>query len=226
MATALDHPPCRNPRRSPRRSLLPRSERRRRATSPRRRGGSATSSRCSVASGRSGSAASWCWPHAVLRTVAVQTPQYPIPWLAWPFLLANVLSAVCVTLSIVNGWSTKVTPRRPLVGPDAPRVAVIIPTWGEPVPMVLRTVLSVLEQDYPRDRLHLVVSDDAHNPELATALDGLGVVYHEPPPRDAPGRDGAAKAGNLNSALELVLDALPVSRVHRDARRRRRSRHA
>ena len=131
------------------------------------------------------------------------------PWLAWPFLLANVLSAVCVTLSVVNGWSTKVTPRRPVVGPEAPEVAVIIPTWGEPVPMVLRTVLSVLEQDYPRDRLHVVVSDDAHNPELAAELEGLNVIYHEPLPRDAPGRDGAAKAGNLNSALEFVRSYLP-----------------
>ena len=131
------------------------------------------------------------------------------PWLAWPFLLANLLSAACVTLSVVNGWSTKVTPRRPIAGPDAPEVAVIIPTWGEPVPMVLRTVLSVLEQDYPRDRLHLVVSDDAHNPALAAALEGLSVVYHEPPPRNAPGRDGAAKVGNLNSALDMVLSRFP-----------------
>ena len=37
----------------------------------------------------------------------------------------------------------------------------------------------------------------------------MGVVYHEPPPRDAPGRHGAAKAGNLNSALELVLSWFP-----------------
>ena len=132
-----------------------------------------------------------------------------IPWLAWPFLVANILSAVCVTLSVFNGWSAKVTPRRPFVGPKAPEVAVIIPTWGEPVPMVLRTVLSVLEDDYPRDCLHVVVSDDAQNPELVAALDGLGVIYHEPPPRNAPGRDGAAKAGNLNSALELVLSCFP-----------------
>ena len=132
-----------------------------------------------------------------------------IPWLAWPFLVANILSAVCVTLSVFNGWSAKVTPRRPFVGLEAPEVAVIIPTWGEPVPMVLRTVLSVLEDDYPRDCLHVVVSDDAQNPELVAALDGLGVIYHEPPPRNAPGRDGAAKAGNLNSALELVLSCFP-----------------
>jgi hypothetical protein len=70
-----------------------------------------------------------------------------LPWLAWPFLLANLLSAACVTLSVANGWSTRVTPRRPLASPEVPEVAVIIPTWGESVPMVLRTVLSVIEQD-------------------------------------------------------------------------------
>jgi len=132
-----------------------------------------------------------------------------LPWLAWPFAVANVLSAVCVTLSVANGWSTRVTPRRPFIGQDAPEVGVIIPTWGEPVPMVLRTVLSVLDQDYPRDRMHVVVSDDAHNPDLAAALDGSGVIYHQPPARNAPGRDGAAKAGNLNSALELLLERFP-----------------
>jgi hypothetical protein len=66
--------------------------------------------------------------------------------------------------------------------------------------MVLRTVLSVLEQDYPWDRLHVVVSDDARNPELAAALHGLAVLYHEPPPRDAPSRDGAAIVRALASA--------------------------
>jgi cellulose synthase (UDP-forming) len=151
----------------------------------------------------------------VLALMALYLPwlvthlNFSLPWLAWPFVAANVLSALCVTLSVVNGWSTRVTPRRPLVGPDVPEVAVIVPTWGEPVPMVLRTVLSVIEQDYPRERMHVVVSDDAHNPELAAALAGLGVIYHEPPPRHAPGRDGAAKAGNLNSALELVLTRFP-----------------
>lgn len=133
-----------------------------------------------------------------------------LPWLAWPFLAANAFSALCVTLSVINGWSTRVTPRRPLAGPDVPEVAVIIPTWGEPVPMVLRTVLSVIEQDYPRERMHVVVSDDAHNPELAAALEGLGVLYHEPAPRHSPGRDGAAKAGNLNSGLEMVLTRFPT----------------
>jgi cellulose synthase/poly-beta-1,6-N-acetylglucosamine synthase-like glycosyltransferase len=142
-----------------------------------------------------------------------------VAWLAWPFAGASVLSALCLALSVFNGWQSRVTPPRPLTGLMVPEVAVIIPTWGEPVPMVLRTVLSVLEQDYPADRMRVVVSDDAHNPDLASALEGLGVIYHEPPPRYAPGRDGAAKAGNLNSALEHVLERFPaVSHIEtRDA---------
>lgn len=132
-----------------------------------------------------------------------------VAWMAWPFAGASALSALCLALSVFNGWHSHITPPRPLTGPIVPEVAVLIPTWGEPVAMVLRTVLSVLEQDYPPDRMHVVVSDDAHNPALASALEGLGVIYHEPPPRHAPGRDGAAKAGNLNSALTLVLERFP-----------------
>jgi cellulose synthase (UDP-forming) len=50
----------------------------------------------------------------------------------------------------------------------------------------------------------VVVSDDGHDPALKEAVAMFPVVYHEPPPRDAPGRDGAAKAGNLNSALAMI----------------------
>jgi cellulose synthase (UDP-forming) len=130
-------------------------------------------------------------------------------WLAVPFAAASVLSAACMAASAINGWWAKVTPPRPLTGAGVPDVAIIIPTCGEPVPMVLRTLLSVLDQDYPRERLLVIVSDDAHNPELAAALEGLGVIYNEPPDRWAPGRDGAAKAGNLNSALALVERRFP-----------------
>ena len=72
--------------------------------------------------------------------------------------------------------------------------------------MVLRTVTSVFEQDWPADRMIVVVSDDGHDPELEAALAGTTVGYHSPPARFAPGRDGAAKAGILNSALAM-LDA-------------------
>ncbi len=53
---------------------------------------------------------------------------------------------------------------------------------------------------------------------MATTLDSrphssrLPVLYHSPPPRFAPGRDGAAKAGNLNSALAMIDREYPEIR--------------
>src|SRR5215211_6462185 len=127
-------------------------------------------------------------------------------WLAWPFAAANIFSLAYGGLSAFNAWWRHVPERQPLPpGAEMP-VGVIIPTCGEAVPMVLRTIVSVLQQDWPRDRLTVVVSDDGHDPSLESAVATLPVLYHSPPARLAPGRDGAAKAGNLNSALAM-LDA-------------------
>lgn len=132
-----------------------------------------------------------------------------LPWLAWPFAVANTFSMVAWWVTAVNAWSRKVPAPRPVPPGAEPTVAVIIPTCGEPIPMVLRTVTSVLEQDWPGDRLLVVVSDDAHDPDLRAALGAYPVRYHEPPDRWAPGRDGAAKAGNLNSAMAWLAGAHP-----------------
>ncbi|QEC46510.1 glycosyltransferase [Baekduia soli] len=129
-----------------------------------------------------------------------------LPWLAYPFAAANLYSLLYGLVSVANAWQRRVPPRRPLPAGDEPGVAVIIPTCGESVPMILRTIVSVLGQDWPAERLTVIVSDDGHDPALEAALAAYPVRYHEPPPRDAPGRDGAAKAGNLNSAVAL-LDA-------------------
>ncbi|UUU24621.1 glycosyltransferase family 2 protein [Streptomyces sp. DSM 40750] len=126
------------------------------------------------------------------------------PWLAWPFAVANVFSIMYTVLVVSNAWSRSVPVRRRVGQGDEPHVGVIVTTCGEPVPMILRSVISVLEQDWPADRMAVVVSDDGHDPELAAAVAELPVVYHAPPPRFAPGRDGVAKAGNLNSALALL----------------------
>lgn len=133
------------------------------------------------------------------------------PWLAWPFAVTNSFS-ICYALVVVcNQWERQVPPPRLLARGGEPLVAVIIPTCGEPLPMILRTVQSVFEQDYPHARIVVVVSDDGHDPALHRRLGELfpAVVYHEPPQRWAPGRDGAAKAGNLNSALIMIEESFP-----------------
>lgn len=126
------------------------------------------------------------------------------PWITWPFVVANLFSMAYVVLAVGNSWWRRVPVRRPVPRGAEPHVGVIIPTCGEAVPMILRTVASVLEQDWPADRLTVMVSDDGRDPELAAALAGLPVRYHVPPARHAPGRDGAAKAGNLNDALAAL----------------------
>jgi|SRR5581483_176931 len=132
-----------------------------------------------------------------------------VPWLSVPFALANVFTLALVLLSVVNSWWRSAPEVRLLPAGAEPIVGVIIPTCGEPVPMVLRTVISVIEQDWPADRLAVVVSDDGHDPALEAALAGYPVLYFSPPPRFAPGRDGAAKAGNLNAALAALDEAFP-----------------
>ncbi len=132
-----------------------------------------------------------------------------LPWLSWPFLAASLFTLATTLLSIFNHWWRAVPERRPLPAGMEPPVGIIIPCCGEPVAMVLCTVASVLEQDWPRERMVIVVSDDGHDPALAEALGPWPVRYHSPPPRFAPGRDGAAKAGNLNSAVQMLLAEHP-----------------
>jgi cellulose synthase (UDP-forming) len=132
-----------------------------------------------------------------------------IPWLAWPFAVTNLFTLATGLLAVFNAWWRAAPEPRPLGHGAEPTVAVIITACGEPVSMILRTVVSVLEQDWPPDRLLVIVSDDGHDPSLASALEPYPVLYHSPPPRFAPGRDGAAKAGNLNSALSMIDERFP-----------------
>ena len=133
-------------------------------------------------------------------------------WLSVPFAVANVFTIGSALLSVLNSWQRRVPERAPLPHGEEPLVGVIIPTCGEPVAMILRTVVSILQQDWPPERMVIVVSDDGHDEELRAALSDYPVLYHSPPPRYAPGRDGAAKAGNLNSALALLRKMCPEIR--------------
>jgi cellulose synthase (UDP-forming) len=68
-----------------------------------------------------------------------------------------------------------------------------------------------LSQDYPPDKIRLVISDDAHRAairflalRLQREVPQARVFYHEPYRRGDPRRRGEAKAGNLNSVLEFL----------------------
>ncbi|HET9111738.1 MAG TPA: glycosyltransferase, partial [Ktedonobacterales bacterium] len=114
--------------------------------------------------------------------------------------------------SAINSWQQSTPPLAPVVAGQEPPVAVIVPTSGEPLEMVMRTARSVLEQRWPREKLYLVISDDAHSPRMREAVrrlqrnyPGADIAYLQPPTRGTTMRQGEAKAGALNAVLDHIL---------------------
>ena len=146
-------------------------------------------------------------------------------WLAVPFVLGSMVLGGEPAPS--RSSTTGSAPARPsgssTPGSELP-VAVVIPTSHEAPEQVATTARSVLGQDWPQHRIRLIISDDAHSPDmrdLVTALseefEDATVRYHEPPERGDPEREGDAKAGNLNSACATSIATGRTSASSRSA---------
>lgn len=138
------------------------------------------------------------------------------PWLSVPFAAAFVVVLIQLFVAMFNNWTWHEGSRTMVVPGMEPDVAVIIPTCGEPTEMVRHTVESVVAQDWPVERLVVVVSDDAGASEMASmvaevaaAFTDLRIHYHVPAPQGSAERRGDAKAGNLNSAYAFLDIAHP-----------------
>jgi cellulose synthase (UDP-forming) len=136
-------------------------------------------------------------------------------WLATPFLIATLVVAAAALVSVVNRWQRAVPVRTPVPAGGEPEVAVIIPTLGEPLALLEGTIRSVLHQDWPEERLWVLISDDAGEQGVRDLVNDLAlehprasIRYHHPPGKGDPERRGEAKAGNLNSALQLLPDRI------------------
>jgi cellulose synthase (UDP-forming) len=133
------------------------------------------------------------------------------PWLSIPFVLATLIVSAASLVSVFNRWQRAEPERSPVPPGSEPKVAVIVPTLGEPLALLEGTVRSVLDQDWPNERLWVLVSDDAGDPcvrqlveRLAREYPDVSLHYNKPPKAGDPQRRGDAKAGNLNSALALL----------------------
>lgn len=146
---------------------------------------------------------------------------WAIPWLALPFAISVTLAAALMLVAVVTNWRRQVPVERQVPVGQEPTVLVAIPTYGEPPAMIYETARSVLEQDYPREKIKLVISDDSHRASVREIVERLkqeypdaAVAYHEPTRRTDPRRRGEAKAGNLNSVLDAINRYAPPRRLY------------
>jgi cellulose synthase (UDP-forming) len=107
-----------------------------------------------------------------------------------------------MTLNYFNQATPKAVVNPPRLPRKLPYVAVVVPTYGEPVDILENTVISIKGLEYPADRLHIVISDDGHRDEVRAMAERQGIHYH-------PGAQKDAKAGNLNSALDYLRRKFP-----------------
>ncbi len=152
----------------------------------------------------------WCGPWLLLHL------NYDDFWLSVPFAFALSLTMALTAVTFVNEWRRTVPETHPVPVGEEPLVGVLVPTLGEPVSMVVRTVESIFMQAWPANRLVVIVSDDLGSLELEQETERLQsrfpqgrIVYHRPPKRGTPERRGDAKAGNLNSAYDRLIEIEP-----------------
>lgn len=161
-----------------------------------------------------------------MKVVGVSALAISIWYLQWVFgrlndqaIVLSVAYAIsCIILfantllAVVNSWNLRLPAKKLHKVEDYKKVAVIIPTWGEPVDMIKKTAVSVLNQNWPHKKILLVIGDDARRADVKAMTLSLQkqfrkaeIVYHMPPAKHSPRRRGEAKSGNLNSALRYIL---------------------
>jgi cellulose synthase (UDP-forming) len=133
------------------------------------------------------------------------------PWMAGAFMGAEGLSLMLFVAATYTVWGLRFKPREGLPISVHESVDVLVPTCGEPLP-VLRATLEGIANIEWRGALTVYVLDDRGSEEVQRLAASHGFQYRSRTGTDAP--QGHAKAGNLNFGLSqshgtfvLVLDA-------------------
>jgi cellulose synthase (UDP-forming) len=127
------------------------------------------------------------------------------------FNLISLLHLFAVTgiiagmfLNFLNQFTPQNKHEHPQPPEQLPEVVAVIPTYNEPIAILEQTVLSLKALNYPKDLLHIIISDDGHNEDVRDLAIHHEVHYN-------PGARRDAKAGNLNSALQYIKSNLSDS---------------
>ena len=145
-------------------------------------------------------------------------------WLVWSAVAHAPFLAIAVSITIITGLAGTlqvsetvvfgvallvrgprrfVAPPRPAPDPYLPLLIVQIPGRNEPLEEVRRSVDSVLNLDYPADRIRVQHIDNSDDERWHAAM----VAYRHDPRVEVLHRDGTAgfKAGNLNVGLARLI---------------------
>ena len=111
-------------------------------------------------------------------------------WISWSTIILEVcatLPALLLQLGMSLGLFAEKEPRRSyeLVGNHVPRVSILITCCGEDPELAMDCLRAASSQDYPCDRYHIFVLDDAANAEMKEMVqtysnehsNGPGVTY-------------------------------------------------
>ncbi len=106
---------------------------------------------------------------------------------AWTILIIGFFQTI---------WPLK---RKPVPLPDDlsqwPSVDIFIPSYNEPLSVVMPTVIAALALDWPRDKMKVYLLDDGRRQDFKEFAASVGVNYVTRP------NNLYAKAGNINAAL-------------------------
>ena len=126
---------------------------------------------------------------------ATSTMAWSVWWLSVPLLGLEVHAALSLALFIHETWDVEsALAVAPVAGPPG-RVAVLVPTYNEPLEVLLPTIAAAVALVPAHETW---VLDDGDRPEVEALARALGADYLTRPTHEH------AKAGNLNHALGVV----------------------
>ena len=140
-----------------------------------------------------------------------------VPWQLWIALLSEFFltipeatTACTIIPALLSGKAGKPRPDYRLCGHAVPSVDIMITCCGEPVNIIINTVLAAAAQDYPVQKLRVFVLDDGHDAELRHAIDRLqlrrdkatspSIIYLSRTVQ--PGEQSHFKSGNIRFGIE------------------------
>ena len=152
-----------------------------------------------------------------LLACQIQRDGSGVPWLVWIAFISELFlnipeatKACTIILALFSGKAERPRPDYRLCGSAAPSVDVMITCCGEPVKIIINTILAAAAQEYPPQSFRIFVLDDAHDAELRHAVDMLrlhrdkavspSIVYLSRTVKT--GEQSHFKSGNLRSGIE------------------------